>query len=505
MRIEIKLIGNQFKDIFTVVLLVAICLIGCSKEEPTAIREEETQIGITGDEKRAESTAVEEEAATQVAAETEMAAERKDELETVLKTQTPSPDEVWAAVERGEGAGYVGKIVNFKASGRLGSGVKAFDREGKMSFVGGVFVSDKGFERDENAISAFEVFSFETGKPFFLGIEGGDQSSWLTEISAQDTPKGKCYSGIGIFRMGDCGPMEGKKPLVIMTPSHKSERSLESHQADPFLAELAKRQGSMNMLGQAMYREGQQLQAEYAKKSVKPEQADALLAKARKLWNEGDYSGSIKAAKEALTIKQKIFGPEHPEVKEIQQMIQKAESMAANSASPTVAATQVPKGLETPVVKQADESNDLSNEAEIKKFMDTLGYGALAGVIAKDINLQLFVQKEKNKYGISSGGISGTPWGSRSAYTATDVYIPTSEIRSLLKHSADLGHKAKLSTPFVFGEGWQTYLIGIHVNDSQVARQLLQEIQQKTGLYPPFQMDIWIDHTEKLHVDVIKR
>jgi len=55
--------------------------------------------------------------------------------------------------------------------------------------------------------------------------------------------------------------------------------------------------------------------------------ANEHLAIANTLWNEKKYSDAITAAKEALTLKQKSLPHDHPDIKKIQEMIQKAESM----------------------------------------------------------------------------------------------------------------------------------------------------------------------------------
>ena len=59
--------------------------------------------------------------------------------------------------------------------------------------------------------------------------------------------------------------------------------------------------------------------------------ADEHLAMANTLWNEKKYSEAITAAKEALALKQKSLPPDHPDIKKIQEMIQKAEAKSPSS------------------------------------------------------------------------------------------------------------------------------------------------------------------------------
>ncbi|MCX6998977.1 MAG: hypothetical protein NT106_01570 [Candidatus Sumerlaeota bacterium] len=71
------------------------------------------------------------------------------------------------------------------------------------------------------------------------------------------------------------------------------------------------------------------------KPSIKNDQnikkADELTTKAATLWNEKKYSEAIAVAKEALVLKQKSLPSDHPDIKKIQAMIQKAESLVSKS------------------------------------------------------------------------------------------------------------------------------------------------------------------------------
>lgn len=62
--------------------------------------------------------------------------------------------------------------------------------------------------------------------------------------------------------------------------------------------------------------------------------ADSLIARARDAWQVGDTKTTIRDASMALELRRKALGPDHPKVKEVEQMLKKARAGQGGSPSP---------------------------------------------------------------------------------------------------------------------------------------------------------------------------